>query len=161
MLIEKIDDEELKKKKQLLKELKKKLHEGEVKFTYVKKNGEVRPARGTLAESLVPSNPNRGKVKVKVSGIVYNDQHDVEFNNLPESTIVYVKLPAEDTPDFDKVVDKLVIEATEEAVGGFAVDTLNYVLVKPKTLPDDSVFYYDLDKCSYRSFNIIQLVSIG
>lgn len=63
----------------LVKKLKEELHNGEVKFSYYKKDGSVREARGTL-------NPN-----------IYGKEHEPTGNGhpVPENQIRYYDLDAQ------------------------------------------------------------------
>ena len=127
------------------------LRKGEVKFTYTKKDGTKRPARGTICESLLPkSEPVR---KFDCSDIVWANPGDIK---LPKRATVCI---AESSCNDEDGLDDVVLEALEERFG-YVVESFNYEekQIGEKKLPEGSVFYYDLDKQGYRSFNESQLV---
>lgn len=127
------------------------LRKGEVKFTYTKKDGTKRPARGTICESLLPkSEPVR---KFDCSDIVWANPGDIK---LPKRATVCI---AESSCNDEDGLDDVILEALEERFG-YAVESFNYEekQIGEKKLPEGSVFYYDLDKQGYRSFNESQLV---
>lgn len=127
------------------------LHKGEVKFTYTKKDGTKRPARGTICESLLPkSEPVR---KFDCSDIVWANPGDIK---LPKRATVCI---AESSCNDEDGLDDVILEALEERFG-YVVESFNYEekQIGEKKLPEGSVFYYDLDKHGYRSFNESQLV---
>lgn len=140
------------------KELKAKLHEGEVEFTYRKKDGSERKARGTLCEKLMPKAvPVR---KFKCTSIKW-DTEDVE-GEIPElpsrMTVNILAADLEGLPE-DEVSVVVCDELTEAK--GFLVKSYSYeeLDTKPaKKLPDGTIFYYDLDKGGFRSFNEDQLI---
>ena len=63
-----------------LAELKKKLHEGVVEFTYVKKDGSERKAKGTLKDELLPE----------------TDRDDERKKNLSKECFYYFDLKRDD-----------------------------------------------------------------
>lgn len=139
-------------------ELKAKLHEGEVKFTYRKKDGSERKARGTLCEKLMPKAvPVR---KFKCTSIKWDiEDVDGELPKLPSR--MTVNIPAADFKGLPEdevsivVCDKLT-EATGFFVNSYRCEELD---IKPmKKLPKGTIFYYDLDKGGFRSFNEDQLI---
>ena len=140
------------------KELKSKLHEGEVEFTYRKKDGSERKARGTLCEKLMPKAvPVR---KFKCTEIKWNtEEAKVEIPKLPSR--MTLNIPAADLEGLPEdevsivVCDKLT-EATGFFVNSYRCEELD---TKPaKKLPEGTIFCYDLDKGGFRSFNEDQLI---
>lgn len=141
-----------------VKELKEKLREGEVTFKYRKTNGEIRPARGTMCEALLPkAEPVR---KFKCTHIVW-DTEDVEgeIPKLPSRetlTIPVVELDGMDPGEVDEYICDMLTEKHNFLIKELAVDE---VLDKPaKKMPEGSVFYFDLDKNEYRSFKAENLI---
>lgn len=127
------------------------LRKGEVKFTYTKKDGTERPACGTICESLLPkSEPVR---KFDCSDIVWANPGDIK---LPKRATVCI---AESSCNDEDGLDDVVLEALEERFG-YAVESFGYEekQIGEKKLPESSIFYFDLDKKGYRSFNESQLV---
>ena len=135
------------------KELKSKLHEGEVEFTYRKKDGSIRRAVGTLCEKLLPKTTPMDTYEITC--IEWDaSETDIDEHKLPQHC--RVKIFA-DTPEDD--VEGELSEALTENYGcchnGFAYSKLEK---KPKKLPEGTIFYYDLDKGGFRSFNEDQLI---
>ena len=135
------------------KELKSKLHEGEVEFTYRKKDGSERKARGTLCEKLLPKTTPMDTYEITC--IEWDaSETDIDEHKLPQHC--RVKIFA-DTPEDD--VEGELSEALTENYGfchnGFAYSKLEK---KQKKLPEGTIFYYDLDKGGFRSFNEDQLI---
>ena len=135
------------------KELKSKLHEGEVEFTYRKKDGSIRRAVGTLCEKLLPKTTPMDTYEITC--IEWDaSETDIDEHKLPQHC--RVKIFA-DTPEDD--VEGELSEALIENYGfchnGFAYSKLEK---KQKKLPEGTIFYYDLDKGGFRSFNEDQLI---
>ena len=135
------------------KELKSKLHEGEVEFTYRKKDGSIRRAVGTLCEKLLPKTTPMDTYEITC--IEWDaSETDIDEHKLPQHC--RVKIFA-DTPEDD--VEGELSEALTENYGfchnGFAYSKLEK---KQKKLPEGTIFYYDLDKGGFRSFNEDQLI---
>ena len=135
------------------KELKSKLHEGEVEFTYRKKDGSERKARGTLCEKLLPKKTLMDTYEITC--IQWDaSETDIDEHKLPQRC--RVKIFA-DTAE-DDIVGELSEALTEEY--GFYHDGFGYSKLekKQKKLPEGTIFYYDLDKGGFRSFNEDQLI---
>ena len=135
------------------KELKSKLHEGEVEFTYRKKDGSLRRAVGTLCEKLLPKKTLMDTYKITC--IQWDaSETDIDKYKLPHRC--RVKIFA-DTPEDD--VEGELSEALTKNYGfchiGFVYSKLDK---KQKKLPEGTIFYYDLDKGGFRSFNEDQLI---
>ena len=129
------------------------LKNGEVKFSYTKKDGSLRRAVGTLCEKLLP----------KETSMDTYDITCIEWD-ASETVIDEYKLPQHcrvkifaDTPEDD--IECELSEALTEDYGfchnGFAYSKLEK---KQKKLKEGTVFYYDTEKNGYRSFNESQLV---
>lgn len=136
-----------------IKKFREALRNGEVKFTYVKKNGEKREARGTMKSDLLPKvEPVR---KFDCSDIVWANPGDIK---LPKRATVCI---AESSCNDEDGLDDVVLEALEERFG-YVVESFNYEekQIGEKKLPKGSIFYFDLDKKGYRSFNESQLFEV-
>jgi len=140
-----------------IKAFKKALKAGEVAFSYKKKDGTIREALGTLCETMIPKSAPVVKFKCK------NINWDTEGRG-------QCGLPDKVTIELDEAyVNELADSALEEQLAGeltdkygFSVLDYEYERVEkrtPKKLPGDSVFYYDLQKSGFRSFNESQLIS--
>ena len=143
------------------KELKSKLHEGEVEFTYRKKDGSERKARGTLCEKLMPKAVPVRKFRCTNIKWVKCGTENAEDVTLSPAAQMTVNIPTDDLEGLfadevmDVICDKLN-EATDFLVASFDYKELD---TKPaKKLPEGTIFYYDLDKGGFRSFNEDQLI---
>ena len=131
------------------------LKNGEVKFTYAKKDGTIRQAVGTLCEKLLPKETPMDTYELTF--IKWDlDLDDLEKNdavNLPVRC--KVKIFA-DTPE-DEIENELSEALTETY--GFCHNGFEYSKLekKQKKLPEGTIFYYDIDKQAYRSFKIAKL----
>ena len=134
------------------------LKNGEVMFTYTKKDGTLRRAVGTLCEKLLPKETPIDTYEITC---IQWDLDAIEKNgdvvNLPQHC--RVKIFA-DTPK-DEIEGELS-EALTEAYGfchnGFGYSKLEK---KQKKLPKGTILYYDIEKNGYRSFNESQLVEVA
>ena len=129
------------------------LKNGEVKFSYTKKDGSLRRAVGTLCEKLLPKETSMDTYDITC--IEWDaSETDIDEYKLPQRC--RVKIFA-DTPEDDIEVE--LSEALTEDYGfcnnGFAYSKLEK---KHKKLKEGTVFYYDTEKNGYRSFNESQLV---
>ena len=135
------------------------LKNGEVKFTYTKKDGSMRQAVGTLCEKLLPKETPMDTYEITC--IEWDaSETDIDEYKLPQRC--RVKIFA-DTPE-DEIEDELS-EALAEDYGfchnGFAYSKLEKKQKKQKKLPEGTIFYYDTKKNGYRSFNESQLVEVA
>ena len=137
------------------KELKSKLHEGEVEFTYRKKDGSIRRAVGTLCEKLLPKETPMDTYEITC--IEWDaSETDIDECKLPQCC--RVKIFA-DTPE-DEIENELSEALTKDygfCYNGFAYSKLEK---KQKKLPAGTILYYDIGKNGYRSFNESQLVEV-
>jgi len=126
------------------------LFEGKVEFDYVKKDGTVRHALGTMKGDLLPkTTPVR---KFDCYDIVWANPGDIK---LPKRATVAV---AESTCVNEEYLDDVVLEALEKRFGYVVKEfCFEEKQIGEKSLPDDSVFYFDIDKQAYRSFKLNQL----
>ena len=135
------------------------LRKSEVKFTYTKKDGTERLARGTICEELLP----------KVEPIVAKF-HVVDMKWDPKGGCVYphkckVCVTQKQIDEWGvDAMDNVVESAITAKFGATPIEFEYYKIDIPydkpeRKLPEGSVFYYDLDKQGYRSFNESQLVS--
>jgi len=133
------------------------LRKGEVKFTYTKKDGTERPARGTICEALLP------KVEPIVAKfhVVY-----VEWENgAPHPRKFKIGVTQSEIDEWGAdAMDNVVEDAIRRKFNAEPLSFEYYEIdmeydEEPHKLPAGSVFYYDLDKKGYRSFNESQLVS--
>lgn len=125
------------------------LFEGKVEFDYVKTNGETRHAIGTMNESLLPK-VEPGK-KFKLIDIESSDG-----KNVPKRKTLFI--PDSKLSKFDHE-SGAVSQALDEALGFEFNGSYVYFEVDetPRKMPDDSVFYYDLEKKGFRSFKLANL----
>ena len=131
------------------------LKNGEVKFTYTKKDGTVRHAVGTLCEKLLPKTTPMDTYEITC--IQWDaSETDIDEYKLPQRC--RVKIFA-DTPE-----DEIEAELSEALTGdyGFCHNGFGYSKLekKQKKLPAGTILYYDTDKNGYRSFNESQLVEV-
>lgn len=135
-----------------IKKFREALRDGEVKFTYVKKNGEKRQARGTMKSDLLPKVEPGKKFKLV-------DIESSEGKKVPKRMTLFI--PDSKLSKFDHA-SGAVSQALEEALGFEFNGSYVYFEVDetPRKMPDDSVFYYDLDKKGFRSFNESQLTEV-
>ena len=133
------------------------LFEGKVEFDYVKKDGTLRHAVGTMNEALLP----------KIEPIVAK-YHVTDMKWQPKGGCVYprkckVCLTQVDIDNYgaDAMYDN--VKAVLERKFGIApIDFEIWEIDIPydepeRKLPADSVFYFDIDKKAYRSFKLAQL----
>ena len=129
------------------------LKNGEVKFSYTKKDGSLRRAVGTLCEKLLPKETSMDTYDITC--IEWDaSETDIDEYKLPQRC--RVKIFA-DTPE-DEIEGELSETLTEDygfCNNGFAYSKLEK---KHKKLKEGTVFYYDTEKNGYRSFNESQLV---
>ena len=125
------------------------LKNGEVKFSYTKKDGTMRQAVGTLCEKLIPKETPMDTYEITC---IEWDLDAIEKNgdvvNFPQNC--RVKIFA-DTPE-DEIEAELSEALTKDygfCHNGFAYSKLEK---KQKKLPENQIFYYDLNKKEFRSF---------
>lgn len=146
------------------------LRKGEVKFTYIKKDGTKRPARGTICEALLPKvEPIVAKFHVKNIVWDFDNWGEGEGEEGDPPRLRKTCKICVTQSDIDKfgadAMDDVVIEALERKFK-FAVKNFEYYPIdmeydEPKRkLPAGSVFYFDLDKNEFRSFNESQLFEV-
>ena len=132
------------------------LKNGEVKFPYAKKDGTIRHAVGTLCEKLLPKETPMDTYQVTC--IEWDaSETDIDEYKLPQRC--RVKIFA-DTPE-DEIEGELSEALTEDY--GFCHNGFGYSKLEkkePKKLPEGTIFYYDIAKNGYRSFNESQLVEV-
>ena len=137
------------------------LKNGEVKFSYTKKDGSMRRAVGTLCEKLIPKETPMDTYEITC---IEWDLDVIEKNgdvvNLPQRC--RVKIFA-DTPEDE--IEAELSEALTKNYGfchnGFAHSKLEKKQKKQKKLPEGTILYYDIGKNGYRSFNESQLVEVA
>jgi len=135
----------------MVADLKKRLFEGIVEFTYEKGDGTVRPARGTMKVDLLPKT-EPGK-KFKLWDIVSS-----EGKKVPKRMTLFI--PDSKLSEFENEPDA-VSAALDEALGfEFNGSYIYFEADEKKKMPDGSVFYYDLDKNEFRSFKTDRLVEV-
>lgn len=134
------------------------LKNGEVLFTYTKKDGTMRKAVGTLCEKLLPK-----EIPMDTYDITCIEwdasETDIDEYKLPQRC--KIKIPA-DTPE-DEIEGDLSDALTEDygfCHNGFGYSKLEKKQKKQKKLPEGTIFYYDVNKKGYRSFNESQLVEV-
>ena len=129
------------------------LKNGEVKFSYTKKDGSLRRAVGTLCKKLLPKETSMDTYDITC--IEWDaSETDIDEYKLPQRC--RVKIFA-DTPE-DEIEGELSEALTEDY--GFCNNGFAYSKIekKHKKLKEGIVFYYDTEKNDYRSFNESQLV---
>lgn len=131
------------------------LKNGEVLFTYTKKDGSLRRAVGTLCEKLIPKETPMDTYEITC--IQWDaSETDIDEYKLPQHC--RVKIFA-DTPE-----DEIETELSEALTGdyGFCHNGFGYSKLekKQKKLPVGTILYYDTEKNGYRSFNESQLVEV-
>lgn len=157
-----MENETLKKLKAAVAKLKAELRAGEATFIYIKKDGQPRPARGTLCEALMPKKvPTR---KFKIANIVWDTlEEEAKGQTIPKLFthktlhIPIAELEGKDPGEVDEIICEKLTELGKFTV--LSLDILEDGDDKPaKELPDTTIFYYDLDKQAFRSFDETQLV---
>ena len=132
------------------------LKNGEVKFSYTKKDGTKRCAVGTLCEKLIPKETPMDTYEITC--IEWDaSETDIDEYKLPQRC--RLKIFA-DTPE-DEIEAELSEALTEDygfSHNGFAYSKLEK---KQKKLPKGMILYYDIEKNGYRSFNESQLVEVA
>ena len=131
------------------------LKNGEVKFSYTKKDGTKRCAVGTLCEKLIPKETPMDTYEITC--IEWDaSETDIDEYKLPQRC--RVKIFA-DTPE-DEIENELSEALTETY--GFCHNGFEYSKLekKQKKLPAGMILYYDTEKNGYRSFNESQLVEV-
>ena len=131
------------------------LKNGEVKFSYTKKDGTKRCAVGTLCEKLIPKTTPMDTYELTF--IKWDaSETDIDEYKLPQRC--RVKIFA-DTPE-----DEIEAELSEALTKtyGFCHNGFEYSKLekKQKKLPAGTILYYDTEKNGYRSFNESQLVEV-
>lgn len=114
----------------MTEELQKLLKEGVVTFEFKKKDGSIRTAKGTLNENYIP--------KVEVENICL---HKKEID-------ILIKEKYKDLQDY--------MDANKIELVSISEDNEDYIfkLKKRKVKKNENlIFYYDLEKESFRSFN--------
>lgn len=138
-----------------IKKFREALRKGEVKFTYTKKDGTKRPARGTICEALLPKvEPIVAKFKVK--NIVWPD--GVNFARSCKICVTQKQVDEYGADAMDNVVQDAIAAKFCAIPDEFEYYELDEYDEPERKLPEGSVFYFDLDKKGYRSFNESQLV---
>ena len=131
------------------------LFEGKVEFDYVKNDGTLRHAVGTLCEKLLPKTTPMDTYEITC--IEWDaSETDIDEYKLPQRC--RVKIFA-DTPE-DEIENELSEALTETY--GFCHNGFEYSKLekKQKKLPVGTILYYDTEKNGYRSFNESQLVEV-
>ena len=131
------------------------LKNGEVKFSYTKKDGTKRCAVGTLCEKLIPKETPMDTYEITcIEWDAY--ETDIDEYKLPQHC--RVKIFA-DTPE-DEIENELSEALTKTY--GFCHNGFEYLKLekKQKKLPAGTILYYDTEKNGYRSFNESQLVEV-
>ena len=131
------------------------LKNGEVMFTYTKKDGTLRRAVGTLCEKLLPKETPIDTYEITC--IQWDaSETDIDEYKLPQRC--RFKIFA-DTPE-DEIEDELSEALTRDY--GFCHNGFSYSKLekKQKKLPAGTILYYDTEKNGYRSFNESQLVEV-
>ena len=131
------------------------LKNGEVKFSYTKKDGTKRCAVGTLCEKLIPKTTPMDTYELTF--IKWDaSETDIDEYKLPQRC--RVKIFA-DTPE-DEIENELSEALTKTY--GFCHNGFEYSKLekKQKKLPAGTILYYDTEKNGYRSFNESQLVEV-
>lgn len=138
------------------------LFEGKVEFDYVKNDGTLRHAVGTMNEAFLPK-VEPIVAKFHVTDLKWGDHYNGELvtKKLPKNCKVCVTQSEIDEFGAD-AMDEVVIKALEKKFGAYVTEFEYYEIDVPydepeRKLPDGSVFYYDIDKQAYRSFKIAQL----
>ena len=131
------------------------LKNGEVKFSYAKKDGSMRRAVGTLCEKLLPKTTPMDTYEITC--IEWDaSETDIDEYKLPQRC--RVKISA-DTPE-DEIENELSEALTKTY--GFCHNGFEYSKLekKQKKLSARTILYYDIGKNGYRSFNESQLVEV-
>lgn len=136
------------------------LKNGEVLFSYTKKDGTVREARGTLKAELLPP-AKAPTVKFVCTKINWNTDGRGTCN-LPECMVIELdEMYVEEELKNDELLEEAIADELSDR-SGFCVLDYEYVRREkraPKKLADGTIFYYDLDKAAFRSFDESQLLS--
>lgn len=138
------------------------LFEGKVEFDYVKNDGTLRHAVGTMNEALIPK-VEPIVAKYHVTDIKWAPRYNGELvtKKLPKKCKICVTQPEIDEFGAD-AMDDVIIKALEKKYSAYVTEFEYYEIdvpydEEPRKLPEGSVFYYDIDKQAYRSFKIAQL----
>lgn len=151
--------------KENIAKFRKALRESDVTFSYKKKDGTVRGAHGTLCARFLPAQPVE-TVKFKCTDIdwdIYDEELTAEEQrDLPSSvTVTLTKAEYDEVADNEDALEEKLARELSNIVF-CSVNSFCYERVEkraPKKLPEGTVFYYDLDKKGYRSFNESQLIN--
>ena len=144
------------------------LKNGEVLFTYTKKDGSLRRAVGTLCVKLIPKETPMDTYEITCIEWDIDGEWKSELESDPNASReefdkIVANLPVRckvkifaDTPE-DEIECELSQALTEEY--GFCHNGFGYAKLekKHKKLKEGMVFYYDCEKNGYRSFNESQL----
>lgn len=78
---------------ELIEQLKKRLHEGEVEFTYKKKNGEERQAKGTLNKDIYGEDhaPKNSGIEYSENVIRYFDIYSNSWRSFIKENLISIK----------------------------------------------------------------------
>ena len=132
------------------------LYEGKVEFDYVKTDGTIRHAIGTMNNELFP--------KVESPAIKFNVEvskwADADFKpkrNKFKISVTQSEIDAFGIDAMDNVVKTAIKKKFGHGVEEFNYKQIDQANEKPHYLPEDSVFYYDFDKQGFRSFKIAKL----
>lgn len=133
------------------------LFEGKVEFDYVKTDGSIRHAIGTMNEALLP------KVEPSAAFKCTKIEWDTDDTDVKLPKRITVRIPFSEFTDMDdeEVEERIgedLVKMSGVRVKSFIYEYEPITKDKPKkSFPDDSVFYYDLDKKAYRSFKLANL----
>ena len=133
------------------------LFEGKVEFDYIKKDGTLRHAVGTMNEALLP----------KTEPIVAK-YHVTDMKWQPKGGCVYPRkckicVTQKQIDEYGAdAMDNVIEDAITAKFGATPIEFEYYEIdvpydETPRNLPKDSVFYFDIDKQAYRSFKLAQL----
>ena len=134
-----------------LNEFKRLLFEGPVKFSFTKKDGTIREALGTMNRTLVPKTES---FKCYICTDIQWDADDDEKADLPE--IVRIKeVPAD--LEGDELEEFLADQLSRH--WKFCVKSFAFEDRAKKSMPADSVLFYDLERGGFRSCKFSSVIS--
>ena len=131
------------------------LKNGEVKFSYTKKDGTKRCAVGTLCEKLIPKETPMDTYEITC--IEWDaSETDIDEYKLPQRCRVKIFANTHED-EIENELSETLTEIYDFCHNGFEYSKLEKM---QKKLPAGTILYYDIEKNGYRSFNESQLVEV-
>lgn len=137
-----------------IKEFKRLLFEGAVKFTFKKNDGTVRNAKGTMNESLLPNAEPAAK-KFKVYDIEWGD------DTVKRRRACKIGVLQEDVDKFGDDEQGLVEAALAKKFGAKPASFKHELITEEegRKMPPGHILFYDLERGGFRSLREETLIS--